>query len=651
MNVAQRSIELNNFGRAQNLLDRHRPKAGEEDSRGWEWRFLWQQYRSDAEFALGQTNDWVNTLGVSADGQFVAMGERDGGNMKVWNLRTRQPLATISCGDYILKAAFAPAGSLIAVGAMVKTSGRNANVVRIISIGEAKPRQEITLDGFCAGLGFSPDGTVLAVNSGETVTRWQVADGKLLSTPPLPGPGRGNRQGGVFSKDLSLLATDAGRGEIAVVDLATGRELWSKPCTDKYFTSAAFSPDGRFLVTAAGYAETLARVWDARTGSEVKVLAGHGAYVLDLAFSPDGQTLATTSADQTVRLWSTADWRAQATLRGHRLEVWRVAWLPDNQRLVSGAKDGSVLVWNRLNLRRQPMFLTLPAGIIDWAFPSDSKTILTLNQAGQVTQWGGADFSEGNPLFEVGTNVTSARFSPDATILAVCVTNRLIQFWNVPRRVMLHEFPGFPGEGSIYKFAGERQLAAVERGDWRMRIFEVPSGQEMESIPLSEQDGVVAFQNDRAQMVRIPYRGPSQARGITNSQFAEINLAVRQPGNGSFSPDGKFLAVANKFGFARVWETATWKETGTFGNFLKGVHSVAWGPDSKRLAVTSGEKEAVKLWDVLNGEELITLEGKGGMLSSSMFSPDGNVLTALDENGALNIWRAPSWEQIRADEQ
>ncbi len=48
MNLAQQALKLNNLGRARRLLDRHRPQPGEEDLRGWEWRYLWQLTRSSA---------------------------------------------------------------------------------------------------------------------------------------------------------------------------------------------------------------------------------------------------------------------------------------------------------------------------------------------------------------------------------------------------------------------------------------------------------------------------------------------------------------------------------------------------------------------------------------------------------------------------
>ncbi len=42
MNVAQQAIRENNLERALELLNRQRPRPGEDDLRGFEWRYLWQ---------------------------------------------------------------------------------------------------------------------------------------------------------------------------------------------------------------------------------------------------------------------------------------------------------------------------------------------------------------------------------------------------------------------------------------------------------------------------------------------------------------------------------------------------------------------------------------------------------------------------------
>ena len=85
MNLAQQALKLNNLGKARRLLDRHRPQPGEEDLRGWEWRYLWQLTRSSALVTLTNRPTPGFSVGFSPDGKRLAVGWWDG-RVDLWDV-------------------------------------------------------------------------------------------------------------------------------------------------------------------------------------------------------------------------------------------------------------------------------------------------------------------------------------------------------------------------------------------------------------------------------------------------------------------------------------------------------------------------------------------------------------------------------------
>jgi WD40 repeat protein len=110
--------------------------------------------------------------------------------------------------------------------------------------------------------------------------------------------------------------------------------------------SAAFSPDGKRIVTASQ--DKTARLWDAETGKQIGAsLRGHDGYVISAAFSPDGKRIVTASFDNTAQLWGAAETGRQIgeSLKSHEGFVWNAAFSPDGKRIVTASWDKTARLW------------------------------------------------------------------------------------------------------------------------------------------------------------------------------------------------------------------------------------------------------------------------------------------------------------------
>ena len=82
----------------------------------------------------------------------------------------------------------------------------------------------------------------------------------------------------------------------------------------------------------------------------------------------------------------------------------------------------------------------------------------------------------------------------------------------------------------------------------------------------------------------------------------------------------------------KVWDAATGQEILTLKGHTGRVTSVAFSPDGKRLASASRD-QTVKVWDAATGQETLTLKGHTDSVYSVAFSPDGKRIASASDDG------------------
>jgi WD40 repeat protein len=107
----------------------------------------------------------------------------------------------------------------------------------------------------------------------------------------------------------------------------------------------AVTPDGTEVVSAS-YDGTL-KVWDLKSGEEVRTLKVHTDTVRTVAVTPDGTEVAVSSSDDhRLKVWDLKSGTEVWTLQGHTERVFAVAVTPDGTEAVSGSVDHRLKVWD-----------------------------------------------------------------------------------------------------------------------------------------------------------------------------------------------------------------------------------------------------------------------------------------------------------------
>jgi WD40 repeat protein len=417
------------------------------------------------------------------------------------------------------------------------------------------------------------------------------------------------------------------------------------------------------LATAGAREESTLRLWNAQDGRMLASFDKFPGGALQLLFSPDQRMLISANMDQTIRIWDVSNPALVPPPRiliGHTLEVWRLALMPDGKTLISGGKDGSVRFWD---LTRPPSHrgsITLPGGpFVGWSFSGNDSALLTCDSKGRITRWSGEAWQTTNILRETGGSATTACFLPDRQEVAIASNEQGLRVFRWTDSALPRVLPAFVQNEGVWVLRRHGNRLAVGRFDQQLvRDFEIDTWELKESWGAPGTFAAMDFSRDGRYCVMGGFRGQVLVRNMVNGQessFVEAmpNIGIlgdHRCGPVAFSTFSDRVAICSQQGFARLWETGSWRDAGVIGGFLHAVAGLAFSPEGTRLAAGSSGEEAIRLYEMERYQALVTL-GAEGVGFVPAFDASGNILAGMNTAGKLHIWRAPSWREIEEKER
>lgn len=591
-----------------------------------------------------------------------------------------------------LEPVYSPDGSLLLLtnGADTAINVLDAHTFRRVARLPYDRRWLNTLgaDNSAESLFMSPDGRTVyyayAVTSisgrpgAGYLDRWALPSGRLLSSSRVSARGlvairlveNGSRL--VVLGDTAVRTLDARtlapQRKVAVNLPARLGFLGEASCCLE--SVAAISPDG--TSAAVGSPDGTILFVDLSTGAIHRAAGGHTANVQSVRYSPNGRMLVSTADDGKVVVWDSKTAQPSQTLLGHAGRPTQGVFSADGRTLYTSSLDGTVLAWDLGSQRRFGRPFTTGAARAStppWTAPLTPPLAISPDGSEFAARTAGRSVG----IFSVDTlqrrtsltvpraaTITALAWSPAGSELAVGGDGGVLQLWDVSgvphlvRALRTLRPPSHFLEGvqSVAFSADDRLIAASDATErsggtpvsGRVAIWRTRTGAPVTTaLKFAASGNDVAFSRD-GRLLAVAL-GDGRVLILDSSNGRQIRtIHPLQGDNGgtlslAFAPNGT-LATGTYAGVVQLWNPSTGAPISHPALVAAApVASIAFDRAGGRFATAGGPEGGLKLWFTSSlQQDGATLDPEQGTSGNGQFTPNGQLLLAVNANGHGSLW-------------
>jgi WD40 repeat protein/serine/threonine protein kinase len=447
--------------------------------------------------------------------------------------------------------------------------------------------------------------------------------------------------------------------------------------------SGGFSPASNFYkkmptylplnTRSAQFSDNTVRLWDLKTGEQLRVFTGHLNTVTSVAFSPDQQHVLSASADATIRIWnkqsgdqqrvlshaaqvlsisvredllaaseydfetSTShitlwNWRTGQRIRrfdGQSDVIYSVAISPDGAHILSGSGpsgpfskrscDNDLVLWDLETGTIVRRLRGHTDAVFQVAFEPDGRGAISSSADSTLIVWNLNDGTIRKIFRGHTTFAYTFALSPRGDCVFSASFDLSVILWDVDRAQEIRRFYGHAGPVTAVQFLADGRRVLTGSVDKTLRLWDIYSADEV--MRLREPTGLGLWSV------------ASDGRRVIASGGSSGIFAPQSPVNPLY-----------------LWDLQRGELLARLGEQKNTIYEAAILPDGERFLTVSGDlfipeaENCMILREVATGKELHRYQSPGSALSGLALLPDGKRAATIVFGDEVVIWNIETGE-------
>lgn len=534
-------------------------------------------------------------------------------------INDKDELIFLGHSDMIIDAIFSPNGEqVLSVGA--------DNTVRVYDL--FKQKEIFVFQGSSAL--YSPTGLKILIGNGSSVTIYDSKIGKVIE--------KFKANDGIFSTDENKVILLKNNEKSLISKIYTGDI--SSGQVDFHFEAnlgndplLKISPDGKKLITI-GYKTEIwdkhkkVQVWDLTLGKLLFELSDE--FINSIEFSGDGNEILTSSggsfeSENVARIWDVNTGEIKHSFYGHKAEVKSANYSRDGKKVLTSSYDNTSIIWDKNTELKIKLFCgkSFALNSVDFNLNSSDILIASSDASAMLLNINSGKISK--KFEEHSSEVYSAAFSPDGKSILTSSADSTVRIRSIETGIeQLKLSPKFwrvnePAKNAIYNSNGDLMLLVPLWG-WNKPLL-------------------IADTKYGNTVVKLDGKKSFGANKLCDFTFAKFNHS-----------NNKVISICGDLinhSYVSIYNAATGDRLKTIVPKKGYISSIDISPNDSLLIMATRTRlilrnklvnnyhtpNTVKVFDVSSGRELYTLETRNVGFQNVIFSPTGETVITIPENG------------------